>query len=68
MHLYREFLLLFLSISIGIISFFAAPGRVNAQQNQRLVESVKNSRAPEMGVHQQVDSVGALLDAAEPGR
>jgi outer membrane protein insertion porin family len=40
MHLYREFLLLFLSISIGIITFFATPRRLGAQQNQRLVESV----------------------------
>jgi hypothetical protein len=30
--------------------------------------ATKNGRAPEMGVHQQVDIVGALLDAAEPGR
>src|SRR5262247_4850859 len=40
MHSYREFLLFFLSISIGIITSFATPERVNAQQNQRLVESV----------------------------
>ena len=40
MHLYREFLLLFLSITIGIITSFATPARVNAQENQRLVESV----------------------------
>jgi len=30
--------------------------------------TIKNGRAPEMGVHQQVDIVGALLDAAEPNR
>jgi hypothetical protein len=30
--------------------------------------ATKNGGAPEMGVHQQVDIVGALLDAAEPGR
>src|SRR6266487_2285718 len=40
MHLYREFLLVSLSAIVGFITIIAAPGRVNAQQNQRLVESV----------------------------
>ena len=40
MHLYRAFSLVILSSIVGIISTIAAPGRANAQQNQRLVESV----------------------------
>src|SRR6266850_3989895 len=40
MHFYREFLLVSLSAIVGFIIIIAAPGRVNAQQTQRLVESV----------------------------
>jgi len=40
MHFYREFLLVSLSAIVGFITIIAAPGRVNAQQTQRLVESV----------------------------
>src|SRR5260370_6539732 len=40
MHLYRAFLLVSLSAIVGFITIIAAPGRVNAQQNQRTVESV----------------------------
>src|SRR5258705_1949839 len=42
MHLYRAFPLFFLSVLVGIITIFAAPRRVTAQQTQpqRLVESV----------------------------
>src|SRR5258708_11641697 len=40
MHFYREFLLVSLSAIVGFITIIAAPGRVNAQQSQRLVESV----------------------------
>src|SRR5712691_2883152 len=40
MRLYRGFLLVSLSAIVGFITIIAAPGRVNAQQNQRLVESV----------------------------
>jgi outer membrane protein insertion porin family len=42
MHLYRAFPLFLLSVLVGIISIFAAPRRVTAQQTQpqRLVESV----------------------------
>jgi outer membrane protein insertion porin family len=40
MHSYRAFWLFFLSLFVGITTNFAAPGRVLAQQTQRLVESV----------------------------
>src|SRR6266850_1723696 len=40
MHLYRAFSLVVLSLIVGVISTIATPGRANAQQNQRLVESV----------------------------
>jgi len=40
MHLYRELVLVSLSAIVGFITIIGAPGRVNAQQNQRTVESV----------------------------
>ncbi len=40
MHLYRALLLVFLSALAGLVIIIAAPERVNAQTNQRLVESV----------------------------
>src|SRR5260370_38843185 len=40
MHLYRAFLLVSLSTTVAFITIIGAPGRVNAQQTQRTVESV----------------------------
>jgi outer membrane protein insertion porin family len=40
MHLYRAFLLVSLSATVAFITIIGAPGRVNAQQTQRTVESV----------------------------
>lgn len=40
MHSYRGLMLILLSASFFLVSTILAPGRANAQQNQRLVESV----------------------------
>src|SRR5258707_14976738 len=40
MHLYRALLLVFLTSLAGLVIIIAAPERVSAQTNQRLVESV----------------------------